>query len=53
MCHENVENVIEKYKPVKQGSANCGILPSRMGEHGAILENNENKEKMENINQIA
>ena len=31
---EKVENVIEKYKLVKQGSTNCGILPSQMEEHG-------------------
>ena len=42
----------------KQGSTNCSMLPSRMGEHGVsweIMENKEiveNMEKMENINQM-
>ena len=40
------------------GSTNCGILPSRMKEHGVSLdnmqkmENMEKIEKMENINQM-
>ena len=43
---------------LSQGSTNCSILPSRMGEHGVSLENmenienGENMEKMENINQM-
>ena len=28
----------------KQGSTNCSILPSRMGEHGVSWENIENME---------
>ena len=32
-----------------QGSTNCGILPSRMGE---TVESLENIEKMENINHV-
>ena len=35
-----------------QGSKNCSILPSRMGEHGVSWENTENMEKIENINQM-
>ena len=41
-----------------QGSTNCSILLSRMGEHGMSWEdmenvkNMENREKMENINQM-
>ena len=41
---------------VRKGSTNCGILQSRIGEHGESLENMKNKEKMEkmeNINQMS
>ena len=32
-----------------QGSINCGILPSRMGEHGMGLETIENMKNMEDM----
>ena len=48
---ENIEIWNGKEKEI-QNKLNCGILPSRMGEHGLSLESMESMKSMENIEKM-